>query len=131
MGKVTVLLDTHVVLWWFIDDPSISKRARDVIANPDTTVYVSSASAWEISVKYALGRLSGAQNIVKNFHSLVRKARFEELPVTIEHGLAAGLLKPFHRDPFDRMLIAQAKHEKLGIVTSDTVFKKYRTKVIW
>lgn len=131
MGNVSVLLDTHVVLWWLIDDPSLSKRARQVIANPDTTVYVSSASAWEISIKFTLGRLSGAENIVKNFYSLVRKARFEELPITIEHGLAAGYLQPFHRDPFDRMLIAQAKLEKHAIVTSDTVFKKYRMKVIW
>lgn len=126
-----VLLDTHALLWWLVDDPRLSQRARDVIRAADTAVLVSSASGWEIGTKHRLGRLPEATEIVHNLPPLLRRSRMEVLPIAPEHALAAGLLPGSHRDPFDRMLIAQARLEQLPIVTNDPVFARYEVEVVW
>ena len=113
------------------DDPQLSKKAREAIRKPDNEVFVSSASAWEISTKYRLGRLPEAEEAARNLPTLLRRARFESLPISLEHALAAGMLEGHHRDPFDRMLIAQAAMEHMPVVTRDQEFKKHRVRVIW
>lgn len=126
-----VLLDTHALLWWLFDDPSLPERARKIIRDPENDVLVSSASAWEISTKYRLGRLPQAEEAVRDLPRLLRRSRMQTLSITLEHALAAGALPGPHRDPFDRMLIAQSRLEKLPVVTSDPIFKRYKARVIW
>lgn len=126
-----VLLDTHALLWWLFDDPRLSERARDVIRSADTAVLVSSASGWEIGTKHRLGRLPEATEVVGNLPPLLRRSRMDVLPIALEHALAAGMLPGPHRDPFDRILIAQARLERLPIVTNDPVFARYEVDVVW
>ncbi|MCL5966453.1 MAG: type II toxin-antitoxin system VapC family toxin [Deltaproteobacteria bacterium] len=126
-----VLLDTHALLWWLFDDPGMSKVARDVIADPGNTILVSSASAWEIATKHRLGKLPEAGEAATNLGGLLRKARMTELPISVDHALAAGALPRPPRDPFDRMLIAQARLEGLPVVTLDPIFGDYRVPVVW
>lgn len=131
-GKVSrYLLDTHVLLWWLFDDPKLSGPAHDVIQAPENTILVSSASGWEIATKHRLGKLPHAGEAARDLPSLLRKSRMTVLPITMEHALAAGALPGPHRDPFDRMLIAQGRIEGLPIVTSDRVFKQYPVELIW
>jgi PIN domain nuclease of toxin-antitoxin system len=125
------LLDTHVLLWWLFDDPKLSDLARDIIRAPDNRIIVSSASGWEIATKSRLGKLPHAGDIAKNLTSLLQKARFKVLSISMVHALAAGALPGPHRDPFDRMLIAQGQIEQLPIVTSDRAFKNYPVNLIW
>lgn len=125
------LLDTHVLLWWLFDDPKLSDTARDIIRAPDSIIIVSSASGWEIATKSRLGKLPHAGDIMDDLPSLLQKARIEVLSITMAHALAAGALPGPHRDPFDRMLIAQGQIEQLPIVTSDRIFKTYPVKLIW
>jgi len=125
------LLDTHVLLWWLFGDPELSGTAHSVIQAPDNIILVSSASGWEIATKYHLGKLPHAGDVAHNLPSLLRKSRMEVLPITMEHALAAGALPGPHRDPFDRMLIAQGQIEGLPIVTSDPVFKQYPVDLVW
>jgi PIN domain nuclease of toxin-antitoxin system len=125
------LLDTHVLLWWLFDDPRLSEKAIHIIENPVHTILVSSASAWEISTKLRLGKLSGAEHIVRNFPALLQKCRMEVLPIGLSHALLAGGLVSDHRDPFDRMLAAQAIIEKLSLITSDKAFGDFSLRIIW
>ncbi|BCB73962.1 type II toxin-antitoxin system VapC family toxin [Phytohabitans flavus] len=114
-----LLLDTHVVLWWLADDPTLHVDIKDILdVEPDA--YVSAATLWEVSVKQALGKLEPA-----DLPDRIRAAGFRELPMTSTHALAAGRLPPIHRDPFDRMLVAQAQCEDLTLVTRDEYIQKY------
>ena len=123
-----VLIDTHVFLWWLFDDPRLCVTARHIIAAPANTIYLSSASTWEIATKYRIGKLPEAKEIIANFPDLLEKARFLPLSITFEHSLKAGGLKMQHKDPFDRMLIAQAEIENFPIITYDkTFFLNYLT----
>ena len=125
------LLDTHVLLWWLFDEPKLSDLAHSVIQAPDNTILISSASGWEIATKYRLGKLPHAGEVAHNLPALLRKSRMDVLSITMEHALAAGALPGPHRDPFDRMLIAQAQIEGLRIVTSDRVFEQYPVELVW
>ena len=125
------LIDTHVLLWWLFDDPRLSGPAFDIIKAPDNTILVSSASGWEIATKYRLGKLPHGGEAAHNLPSLLRRSRMTVLPITMEHALAAGALPGSHRDPFDRMLIAQGQIEGLPIVTSDPAFQQYPVKLVW
>jgi PIN domain nuclease of toxin-antitoxin system len=116
-----LLLDTHVFLWWLNDDPALGKRVRSEIRDGRNQVYVSAASAWEISIKRALGKLQAPGDI----ESVVEDERFITLNISLRHGEQAGKLPPFHRDPFDRMLIAQAQSDGLILVTADDQFEQY------
>ena len=112
---MTLLLDTHVFLWWLDDPLLLSKAARKAISDGKNTVYVSAAVAWEIAIKRALGKLDAPDDL----EAVMTANRFQPLPVTIPHALAVGSLPPHHRDPFDRLLIAQARHEGLKLVSRD------------
>lgn len=121
-----LLLDTHVLLWWLADDPSLGIKAKDAIRNGHNEVYVSAATTWEISIKKALGKLEAPEDM----DSIVEEERFLKLPISLYHGQMAGQLPPHHRDPFDRMLIAQASAEGLTIVTTDQTFHKYSVQTL-
>jgi PIN domain nuclease of toxin-antitoxin system len=117
---VRLLLDTHALLWWLADE-GLSTQARDAIADPATVAMVSAVSAWEISIQKALGKLAAPDDLDHQ----VQAGGFLPLPITIAHGVAAGQLVRHHEDPFDRMLIAQARAEGLTIVTRDKRFADY------
>ena len=125
------LLDTHALLWWLFDDPALSATARTAISDRANTVYVSSASAWEIATKWRLGRLSEAENVVEQLPELLVAAGFESLPISISHAIAAGALNAEHRDPFDRMLIAQAASEGMKLVSKDSMISALFSDVLW
>jgi len=117
---VRLLLDTHVLLWWLADE-DLSTQAREAIADPANLAVVSAASAWEISIKKALGKLAAPDDLEHQVHA----GGFLPLPISIAHAVAAGQLARHHEDPFDRMLIAQAFAEGLTIVTHDKRFGDY------
>ena len=131
MGVDFYLLDTHVLLWWLFDDPSLSKHAKDTIMAPESRIFVSSVSGWEISIKYHIGKMPHAGHIVKELPLYIRRERFELLPISLEHAIAAGALDGKHKDPFDRMLIAQARTEELTLISNDKIFKKYKVPLWW
>jgi PIN domain nuclease of toxin-antitoxin system len=132
VGAVTdLLLDTHALLWWLFDDPQLSVAAREAIAAPLCRIHVSAASAWEIATKARLGKLSEAGDVPQRLPHYLRRARFLELPITIEQSLRAGTLPGPHRDPFDRMLIAQSLLAGYPVVTCDPVFQEYGVKTLW
>ena len=120
-----LLLDTHVLLWWLSDNRKLVKNGRDIIANPDNDILVSSASVWEISIKAALGRLDIQLDDLDE--AIVRNG-FRPLPIGFRHALTVGRLPNIHRDPFDRMLVAQASVEELRLLTHDRVFERYGLK---
>ena len=115
-----LLLDTHALLWWLADE-GLSTQARDAIAEPANLVAVSAASAWEISIKKTLGKLTAPDDLEQQLQA----GGFVPLPINIAHVIAAGQISRYHDDPFDRMLIAQALAEDLTIVTRDKRFGDY------
>lgn len=127
-----VLLDTHAFLWWITEDPRLSANASRVIADGKNTILFSAASAWEIAIKASLGRLEVAAEDLESFISeeLARNA-IEPLPVLITHALHVNTLPHHHRDPFDRLLVAQAQLEQVPILTADQQIARYPVKVIW
>lgn len=120
-----LLLDTHALLWWLADE-GLTDQARDAIADPANLVMLSAASAWEISIKRALGKLSAPDDLERQ----VEESGFTPLPISVAHALAAGRLPRHHDDPFDRMLIAQAFAEGLTIVTHDKRFADYNAATL-
>lgn len=120
-----LLLDTHVVLWWLADDPVLSEEIKNRIDHePD--VYVSSATVWEVAIKQAIGKLREPADLPER----IRGAGFIELPIGFDHAIAAGRLPLIHRDPLDRMLVAQAQCENLTLVTADRRCQEYEVAVL-
>lgn len=126
-----VILDTHAFLWWIADDPQLSTKARDIIANADNEVFLSAASGWEIAIKARLGRLVLPDRPDRFIPDQLARNRIESLPVEMSHALRVGNLPEIHRDPFDRIIIAQAMIEKMSILTKDKEIPKYKVKVVW
>ena len=119
-----LLLDTHVVPWWLSDDPTLAAELKDRLDHePD--VYVSAATIWEVAIKQSLGKLKP-----DDLPERVRDSGFRRLDITAEHGIAAARFPLLHRDPFDRMLIAQAKTEQLTLVTRDPEIAKYDLEIL-
>jgi PIN domain nuclease of toxin-antitoxin system len=125
------LLDTHTLIWWLSKDAALPVSARRVIADMRNTLMVSAASAWEIAMKYNLGKLPGAGSLVSDFGTQMEREGFELLSISAEHAIRAGLLPGPHRDPFDRMLIAQAQAENLPIVSNEKAFEPYGVRRLW
>jgi PIN domain nuclease of toxin-antitoxin system len=122
---MTYLLDTHVVLWWLTDDPTLpSDVATTLDDEPD--VFISAVNVWEVAIKHALGKLSGPADLAER----VRDSGFRELAVTSDHAITAARLPLLHRDPFDRILIAQACLHGLTLVTRDPMIPKYAVRVL-
>ena len=126
-----LLLDTHTLLWWWKDDPRLSKRAAKAIADEANIVLVSAASAWEIATKHRIGKLPGAETAVRDFNELIVIDGFGHLAVSYQHAIKAGGFDIEHRDPFDRMLAAQSIIEGATLVTDDAAMKLFRAKCFW
>jgi PIN domain nuclease of toxin-antitoxin system len=128
---VRLLLDTHALLWWLTKNPSLPLSAQNLLKNQDHTVLVSAASMWEIATKARLGKLDVAIEVVENFPIYLAKEQFESISVTVAHAIRAGLLPGPHKDPFDRMLIAQALAENVPIVSNDQALDGYGARRLW
>jgi PIN domain nuclease of toxin-antitoxin system len=128
---VRLLLDTHVLIWWLAGDAMLSANAQAAIADPANEVLVSAASAWEIATKYRIGKLPQAAALAADMPSVLSGQGFVELPITVRHAQAAGSLPGPHRDPFDRMLIAQAALADLVLVSNEAVFDRYGVRRLW
>lgn len=126
-----LLLDTHTFLWWLDGDARLSKRARAAIGDVRTECLISAASAWEITTKARLGKLPGALGVAADISGCLRSQQFTPLDITIDHAQRAGALPGAHRDPFDRMLIAQAQAENVPVVSNDEVFDGYGVVRLW
>ncbi|MFN6447806.1 MAG: type II toxin-antitoxin system VapC family toxin [Nostoc sp. DedSLP05] len=127
---MSYLIDTHILLWWLFNDPKLDTDCRDIIRNPDHRIIVSSASAWEIAIKYRMGKLPEAKQLVEQYSQILHQAKFIELAITTAHALRAGSLPIAHRDPFDRMIMAQAVLESLLVITYDKAFQTGLIQVI-
>ena len=126
-----LLLDTHALLWWLDGDERLSPGARARIEDDAQIVLVSAASAWEIATKVRIGKLPGAADVAECFVDVVRQQDFQLLSITAEHARQAGLMPGGHRDPFDRMLIAQARLEDLVLVSNERLFDQYAIRRFW
>ena len=125
------LLDTHALIWWVVGDARISPKLRQHLARPGQPVFVSAATAWEIATKARIGKLKAPQTLLEDFVEAIEMLGFAALPITLRHGYDAGRLSSAHRDPFDRMLAAQAKAEGLDSVSCDPAFEALGMKTIW
>ena len=121
-----LLLDTHVFLWWLTDDPRLDADRRAAIADPDALVHVSAATIWEIAIKEALGRI----DLDADLAAEIEAGGFTELPIQSRHALVAGRLPQHHGDPFDRMLVAQARDEQMTLVTQDRALTAYEVDLM-
>jgi PIN domain nuclease of toxin-antitoxin system len=117
---VSLLLDTHVILWWLTDDLALSDEVKARL-DDEPDVYVSPASLWEVTIKQSIGKLSEPMDVAEE----IRGSGFRELPITFHHAIAAGRLPLIHRDPFDRMLVAQAQCEGLTLASRDPHIQRY------
>ena len=126
-----LLLDTHAFLWWLAGDEALSRMSRQGIGTDADAVFVSSASVWEISTKHRLGKLPGASAIVGDMAEAIASQGLVGLPIEVRHAQAAGALPGPHRDPFNRMLIAQALTEDLVLVLNERVFDAYGVRRLW
>ena len=123
---MNLLLDTHALLWWLDDKPTLSAEARDAIADGSNLVFVSAVVIWEVRIKQSLGKLQ----LPSNFREVLDSQAFDELPLTVDHAHRLAELPPLHRDPFDRMLVAQAMAERLTIVTRDPDIPRYPVRTL-
>ncbi|MGH7917468.1 MAG: type II toxin-antitoxin system VapC family toxin [Candidatus Binataceae bacterium] len=127
-----VLLDTHAFLWWIADDSRLSARARRTVSDASNAVYFSAVSGWEIAIKARLGRLTLASDDIEGFVAeQVAANAFEVLPVHLHHALKTYALPDHHKDPFDRLLIAQASVEELALVSADPLLASYTIRIVW
>jgi PIN domain nuclease of toxin-antitoxin system len=126
-----LLLDTHTLIWWLTEDLSLPPSARRLIGSRNSQVLVSAVSAWEIATKVRLGRLQATTDLARDFSGYLAQERFESLSISTEHGIRAGSLPGVHKDPFDRMLVAQAQIESLVIVSNDEQLDGYGVSRVW
>jgi PIN domain nuclease of toxin-antitoxin system len=126
-----LLLDTHALLWWLDGDRRLPIKVRRLIADSTNDVLVSAASAWEITTKARLGKLAGALEVASDVVACIAGQGFSALPISMDHAQRAGSLPGPHRDPFDRMLIAQSQAEDLPLATNETAFDAYGIRRIW
>ncbi|HEX8674442.1 MAG TPA: type II toxin-antitoxin system VapC family toxin [Longimicrobium sp.] len=126
-----LLLDTHALLWWLLGDSRLAPPARAAIADEESVVHVSAATAWEIATKTRIGKLPGAEALAQNLTEVVEANGFRSLPISLEHGQRAGSLPGPHKDPFDRMLVAQAQAENLVLVSNEEIFDQYGVERLW
>jgi PIN domain nuclease of toxin-antitoxin system len=126
-----LLLDTHALLWWLAGDARLSARARAAITDEVNIVFVSAASAWEVATKVRLGKLPGAEFLAQEFQEHLARQNFRALVISVEHAQRAGSLPGPHKDPFDRMLIAQSQAENFTLVSNEIVFDRYGVVRLW
>lgn len=125
------LLDTHTFLWWITDQPRLPGGIRAIVENGKNELFLSAASGWEIIIKFQLGRLKLPEDPEGYLIDQIRKNDFQILPIRMPHSLHLLRLPPLHKDPFDRILIAQAQFENMPILTSDPQIARYPVEVVW
>jgi PIN domain nuclease of toxin-antitoxin system len=128
---LNLLLDTHALIWWLAGDPALSPRASEAIANEANPVAISAASAMEIATKVRIGKLPDAALLAQDFESIIAAQGFDELPITPRHARLAGAMNIAHKDPFDRLLIAQAQAEDMVLVSNEALFDGFAVRRIW
>lgn len=126
-----LLLDTHVFMWWMMNDKKLSQHAKNLINNADNTCYVSTISAWEMTIKVAIGKLNLAKPAAELFKEQMQLNGFKQLDIALSHIEIVANLPMHHRDPFDRLLIAQTQAEKLTLISADTTLGQYEIERIW
>jgi PIN domain nuclease of toxin-antitoxin system len=126
-----LLLDTHALIWWLAGDDALSRRAREAIANEDNPVAVSAASAMEVATKFRIGRLAQAALLAQDFEAIIAEQGFAELAISVHHARIAGEMNIVHKDPFDRLLIAQAQAEDMVLVSNEALFDGFAVKRLW
>ena len=126
-----LLLDTHALLWWWANDPQLSATTRAAIADPANAVWVSAASAWEMATKYRIGKLPEAGPLLPRYEAQVLAEGFQHLPMNHAHSIRSGSYPQAHRDPFDRMLAAQAEIENAKLVSLDPAFAAFGVDLLW
>lgn len=125
-----ILVDTHALIWWFNGADQLSSRAMTILQDSENRILVSAASAWEIAIKTDLGKLDAAP-LLSDLSRQIAEEGFSEEPISIDHAVRAGLLPMHHRDPFDRLLVAQAQALNIPILSADQILDKYDIKRIW
>ena len=125
------LLDTHAFLWFVSDDSRLSPRARSIIKDRNKEVYFSAASAWEMSIKIRLGRLTIEEELEPFIVKQLAENNFSTLSITVLHSLYTSKLPEIHKDPFDRMIIAQSRLENMSLISKDKNIKKYKVPMVW
>jgi PIN domain nuclease of toxin-antitoxin system len=125
------LLDTHTFLWWTLEDPQLSDRAKGLIADGTNEIFLSAASAWEIAIKAAKGRLILPEEPSAYLTSRMSLYRFHSMPIQVSHALRIFDLPTHHNDPFDRLLVAQSQLEGMALLTADAEIRKYEVEVVW
>lgn len=126
-----LLLDTHALIWWLADDPALPEPAREGIAEAANEVFVSAASAMEVVTKHRLGKLPEAAELARDFETIVEDQGFRPLPISLRHAAVAGGLRIAHKDPFDRLLIAQSLVEGNVLVSNERVFDDFGVTRLW
>lgn len=126
-----LLLDTHALIWWLAGDDALSRPARDAIGDESNTVAVSAASAMEVSTKFRLGKLPDAALLARDFEVIVADQGFAELAISVRHACIAGEMNIAHKDPFDRLLIAQAQAETMVLVSNEVLFDGFAVQRLW
>jgi PIN domain nuclease of toxin-antitoxin system len=130
-SRLRLLLDTHALIWWLAGDDALSRRAREAIADEVNEIAVSAASAMEIATKFRIGKLPGAALLAQSFEEIIAEQGFGELPISVHHARLAGEMNIAHKDPFDRLLIAQAQVEDMVLVSNEALFDGFAVKRLW
>ncbi len=128
---MNLLLDTHAFLWWITDSPDLSARAREVIESPENIIHVSAVCAWEVAIKARIGKISLQATPERLIPEMITLHRFTPLSIQMIHALRVFALPDYHRDPFDRLLVAQAQVEDLAIISRDPLLRPYGVTLIW
>jgi PIN domain nuclease of toxin-antitoxin system len=126
-----LLLDTHALIWWLAGDEKLGRRAREAISDEANLVVVSAASAMEVATKFRIGKLPDAALLAQDFEAIIASQGFTELGISVRHARLAGEMGVDHKDPFDRLLIAQAMSEDLALVSNETRFDEFAVTRVW
>ena len=129
--RLRLLLDTHTLIWWLTESRRLPETVRRAIFDPANRKLTSAATAWEITTKHRLGKLPGSEWLATDFTAVMARQGFEELPITVDEAARAGALPGPHRDPFDRMLIAQALARNLVLLSNESLFDRYGVRRLW
>ncbi len=129
--RLRLLLDTHALIWWLAGDDALSRSAREAIEDEANSVAVSAASAMEVATKFRIGKLPDAAFLAQNFEAIVAEQSFDSLPISVHHARLAGEMNIPHKDPFDRLLIAQAQAEDMTLVSNEALFDGFAVKRLW
>ena len=129
--RLRLLFDTHALIWWLTDSSQLPQGVHRAIFDPSNRKLISAATAWEITTKHRLGKLPGSELIATDFAAVIARQGFEELPITVDDAARAGALPGPLRDPFDRMLIAQALARNLVLISNESLFDRYGVRRLW